>query len=1064
MMNWPKRLSVLILIPFCVSLLCAANGFTQDAPRPDNSLLKTVTNRLQTVSEIPIPQWHFLPGDDARGASPDLDDSGWQMLTLPSEVKQQSAWLRVRIAVPAQLNGYDIRGARMQLSLGLWGDDSFRVFVNGLPVVAGDESEPIPLTEHAVPGESLLIAIYVASYTGPIHMQSAKILLAAPANRPDPGFLRQEFLVADAMLHGLAPDDTDRYKVLQDALSSVDFAPLEHAGPEAFDNSLNASQKQLEALRPWMQQYSVHASGNSHIDMAWLWPWTETVDVVHRTFSSALQLMREFPDLTYTHSTAQAYEWMEEKYPDMFAEIQKRVKEGRWEVIGGMWVEPDLNMPDGESQVRQLLLGKRYFKEKFGVDIRTGWNPDSFGYNWQLPQIYKRSGVDFFVTQKMAWNDTTKFPYKLFWWESPDGSRVLTYFPHDYANPIDPVSIAKDVATYVPSMKYPDMLYLFGIGDHGGGPTRSMLETAEQWKQSAVYPKLSLGTVQPYFDQLEAKEPSLSLPVWKDELYFQYHRGVFTTQAETKKRARQNEALMLATEKAASFASLYGQPYPKDDLRQAWKKVLFNQFHDVAAGSGIADVYRDAARDFEQVHRIAGQHLQESLATIASEADTQGPGTPVLVFNPLSWKRTDIVEIRVQLAAAAAAVEVKDSRKHLMLSQVLSGAGTARPLIRFLAADIPSLGYAIFRVSAAKETRQAPSTLHAGRDFIENEFIRVRVDPATGCIISLFDKVNHVETIASAACGNELQAFVDKPKAWDAWNIDSDFEKQEWKLDQPDEVRLIENTPLRAVLRVRKHFQNSIFIQDITMVPHVPRVDVHMHADWHEKHILLKVAFPVAVQSNFATYEIPYGSIQRPTTRNTPEEKAKFEVPALRWADLSDKTRGLSVLNDSKYGYDGKGNVLRLSLLRSPEWPDPHADEGAHDFTYSLLPHAGGWKEAGTMQRGYELNYPLAATVADHHAGPLPAEYSFIAIQPNNLIITAVKQTEDGDNLLVRFYEFTGTETAAQVTVPAGFEEAFNANLMEQPGEKLPMDGKTVRMPVHPYEIRTVLLQRKSSQ
>jgi alpha-mannosidase len=1030
------------------------------AQEPPPSAARKAATRLESLVSLDVPQIRYFSGDDARAASTDFDDSAWQVWKPGTVFPGNSVWLRVRLEVPALVQGYEIRGARLRLALEAWNADALRTLLNGTALAEGEEDDPILLSEHAAPGEKMLLAVHASWLQWTWTFRGAKILVDSPPARPDPGMLAQEFLVAEAMIHGLAPNDAERARRLDASIAAVDWTALESGDQARFDRSLAAARQALEPLRQWMQGYTIRAAGNSHIDMGWLWPSSETTMVVERTWSSALQLMREFPGLTYTHSTASAYEWMEEKYPALFEEIRRRVKEGRWEIVGGMWVEPDLNMPDGESLVRQLLLGKRYFQEKFGVDVRTGWNPDSFGYNWQLPQIYKKSGVDFFVTQKMQWNDTTKFPHKLFWWESPDGSRVLTYFPHDYANAINPVAMARDLANYVPAMKYPEMLYLFGVGDHGGGPTRAMLETAERWRHDAVYPRLEFGAAQPYLDALAKQAPSLDLPVWKSELYFQYHRGVFTTQAETKRGNRRSEELLLTTEKFSSLAALGGSEYPADDLRLAWKKVLFNQFHDIAAGSGIPVLYKDAGRDYAEVRRIGQEHLHHALETIASQVDTQGNGAAVLVFNPLAWTRTDLVEAEVQLPAGAEKVGVMVGQSdHPVLTENLSGSAAGRIRVRFLAEDVPGLGYKLFVVVPASKPRPAPVTLKSGPDFLENEFFRVRVDPKTGCITSLWDKQSQWEAIAPGGCGNELQTFVDKPKDWDAWNIDADFENHQWRLNQADEVTLAEQGPLRAVLRVRKHFQNSTFVQDITVYHHVRRVDIRMTADWHEKHVLLKVAFPVAVQSDTATYEIPFGSIARPTTRRTPEERAQFEVPGLRWADLSDAAHGLSLLNDCKYGYDAKGNVLRLSLLRSPEWPDPHADEGMHEFTYSLLPHAGGWREAGTVRAGYGLNSPLRALAVSNHSGSLPSPHSFGALEPANLMLTALKQAEDGGDLILRFYEFAGQKTAARVTLPPDVEEVWDADLMEHAGEKLPTDGKTVAMDVKPYEIKTLRLR-----
>ncbi len=445
----------------------------------------------------------------------------------------------------------------------------------------------------------------------------------------------------------------------------------------------------MMTLRPVLQQADIHLTGNAHIDAAWLWPWTETVEVVRQTFGTALQLMDEYPKYTYSQSAAAYDEWLEQKYPPEFHRIQQRVKEGRWEMVGGMWVEPDLNMPDGESQVRQLLIGKRYFQSRFGVDVRIGWNPDSFGYNWQLPQIYKRSGVDYFVTQKMAWNETNQLPLKLFWWQSPDGSRVLTYFPHDYSNEIEPIDMATAFAharQYNPGTT--EMMHLYGVGDHGGGPTRAMLDAGDRWLEpDKAYAKLKFGVAGSFFSAVEKQldtahapvwnyktlaagdtklpQPPAglwSLPVWNDELYFEFHRGVFTSQANHKRNMRESEEEMLNAEKWSSLAWLTGTPYPADQFNEAWKKILFNQFHDLAAGSGIAVIYQDAQKDYDMVRFTADAASAQASSTIASYIDTQSgsKGVPVLVFNPLAWQRTDLVDFTVQMPAAASAIEVVD--------------------------------------------------------------------------------------------------------------------------------------------------------------------------------------------------------------------------------------------------------------------------------------------------------------------------------------------------------------------------------------------------------------------
>jgi alpha-mannosidase len=641
--------------------------------------------------------------------------------------------------------------------------------------------------------------------------------------------------------------------------------------------------------------------------------------------------------------------------------------------------------------------------------------------------------------------------------------------------------MGSQIATWMPSIygktipDKPEMMHLYGVGDHGGGPTRIMLDHADQLRSpDAVFPKLEFSFARDFFADMEKKLPNMQVPTWDGELYFQYHRGVFTTQAETKRRIRRAEELVLNSEKFSSLASLYGRAYPQEGMERNWKNLLFDHFHDIMPGSGIAVNYLDAKRNLENVDRIANDFTMDSLREIAAHVNTQGNGIPVMIFNSLSWPRTDVTEAEVQLPEPARQIEAVDSAGKPAEAQLLS-LDTQTHRARFLLlTNTPSLGYQTYFVRAATSASPAHSSLKASADTLENEFIRVKVDPQTGCMTSLFDKRSGTESLAPAetdtggpktsTCGNLLQTFVDKPQKWDAWNIDADFEKQHWDLDKADEVKLLESGPLRAIIEVKNHFQNSTFVRDITLYAGVPRVDVKMQVEWHEKHILLKVAFPLNAHSDKATYEIPFGSVERRTTRNTPAEQAQFEVPAQRWADISDSKHGFSLLNDCKYGYDAKGNVLRLSLLRSPEWPDPHADEGHHEFTYSLYPHGGGWKDALTIRRGYELNYKLISLPFGKHQGTLAAKHSFLQAQPDNVIVTAVKKAEDDNALVFRFYEWAGKDGEVKLQLPPGAQSASETDLMERPIANLPVENAAVTLRTKPYEIKTIKVQYPTAQ
>ena len=1047
-------------------------------------------DRLESLTTLPLPDWR-VHADVAHPEDLSLDDSAWATVKIGDKWSTGSRVLRRWIEIPEKINGYAAQGGRARLDFRFdfnWnnkGPVTIAVFSNGSLVSRGDDDmqQPILLTGNAQPGQKFLIAVRIDAPDVETQFHHAQLTIEPAAGRPDPAMLRMEILATRPMIAAYEEGRADRELQLDAAVKAIDFSLLDHNGQAGFDASLRQAQSQLQPLNAWLKQFTVRAVGNSHIDMAWLWPWTETVEVVRNTFQSVLDLMREYPDFKFTMSSARTYEWMQEKYPDLFEQIRQRVKEGRWEVIGGMWVEPDLNMPDGESLVRQILVGKRYFHKNFGADIKIGWNPDSFGYNWQLPQIYKKSGIDYFVTSKLLWaTDYTKFPYRLFWWEAPDGSRLLTYFPHEYANDFNPEQLTRDLSVYAPLIygpkvaNSPQMLYLYGIGDHGGGPTRTMLDQANRLRDpNTVFPKIDFSTAKEFFADLNRNLPTLKVPTWKDELYFEYHRGVYTSQADTKQRIRRDEELMLDAEKYASMASLFGRSYPQDQFELAWKNLLFDHFHDVMPGSGIAVNYLDAKRNLEDVARSAEEITHGSLDEIAAHVNTQGDGMPVVVFNSLSWPRTEVIETVVQLPDSVKQIDVVDAAGQRVESQLLALDSVTNRAHILVLADTPPMGYKTYFVRSVVKSAGKPAdeyngplmrTVRASVSTMENGYVRLNVDPQTGCITSLFDLRNQTEALAPSeadtggptalACGNLLQAFYDKPKQWDAWNIDSDFEKQHWNLDKADEVKLVEGGPLRAVIRVKKHFQNSTFVQDITMYAGGPRVDVKMQADWHEKHILLKVAFPLSAHSDKATFEIPYGSIERPTTRNTPAEAAKFEVPAQRWADLSDAKHGFSLLNDSKYGYDVKGNVLRLSLLRSPEWPDPHTDEGHHEFTYSLYPHAGTWRDAQTVRRGYELNYKPIAMPEQKHQGTLASEHSFVHVESDNVVLTAIKQSEDDDYLVLRFYEWMGKEVDVKLQLPSGALSADETDLMEKSTADLAISKGGITVHTKPYEIKTL--------
>jgi alpha-mannosidase len=1037
---------------------------------PEDS--RNVITRLTLLSELPDGHWKTHAGDVAHGEAADLDESGWTPLVRGAKGPYDAVWYRQTYTVPETLNGYDLTGARIWFQFHAYANGPMPeiLYFNGRRVALGDDLEPVVLFDKAKPGEKVVVAIKLLHTVDWKRIEGASLKIDYAEGRPNPEDLRTEFLTAALLVPSLAPNDPAPMKTLNDSIAAVDVKALDAKDQTKFDASLTAAHAKLEALLPLMQTGTWHLTGNSHIDAAWLWPWTETVDVVKRTFGTALQLMYEYPKYTYTQSAAAYNEWVAQKYPDMNAEIKRRIQEGRWEVVGGMWVEPDLNMPDGESLVRQLLVGKRWYKQAYGVDVRIGWNPDSFGYTWQLPQIYKKSGVDYFVTQKMTWNDTNQLPFKLFWWESPDGSKVLAYFPHDYANGnLNPTRLATDLKTArerAPGMT--EMMDLYGIGDHGGGPTRAILDEGFHWADAStpakVMPKIEFGLAQPFFSSVEKQIAPMSpvwnyqsiaqgyvapkevpgkvaIPTWKSELYFEYHRGVMTSQANHKHNMRTSEEEVLNAEKWASLAWLDGKEYPGNELTEDWKKVLFNQFHDLAAGSGIGVIYKDAQKDYDYVKLSTNAISDKSMARVGEKINTAGAGIPVVVYNPLGWARSGDVHVRVQTEA--------DKSEEVTLH----------------VDNVPALGYKVVRMAGAKAQEPASTELDESGNLIvlSSSALRVAVDKTTGCIVSLTGKVGSFETLASGACGNQLQFFKDTPKDYDAWNIDpGTLDVAPQTIAKADSVESTKLENGSSAIKVTYTWQKSKFVQTISIPYGRDYVDVENDFDWHEAHVLMKASFPLAATSDFATYEIPYGTIDRTTKRTNSWEKAQFEVPAMRWADLGDGKHGLSILNKDKYGYDAVGNQLRITLLRSPKDPDPEADMGHHHFHYALYPHAGTWKDAMTVRHGWEYDYPLEAVVTTAHPGSLPAKHSFASVTPENVVLTAVKKAEDQNGLgvnglILRVYEWAGKASTVEFHVPKGAKSATVTNLMEAPeGQPLTVAGDVVKAPIKPYEILTV--------
>ncbi|MBD2665261.1 alpha-mannosidase [Richelia sinica FACHB-800] len=946
---------------------------------------------------------------------------------------KQVLWLQQSFVVPQALQGYDLQGLGLRLALVWWADQA-EVYVNGKLVGEGDlfDSSPRVLLSGDVKcGDEFLVNIRLVS---PGHcdgalMRSLLVYESTDYNSPDPGFVADELGVIQLFLAKYAPDK------LNDLAAAVEEVANYHFPDDWNTFLVSLRQKILQFHIPNLNSH-IYLLGHAHLDLAWLWPVSETWNAAQNTFESALKLQQDFPELTFCHSTPALYAWIEEHRPDLFAAIKSQVDAGKWEIMGGFWVEPDLNLIAGESIVRQLLYGQRYFQEKFGRISPIVWVPDTFGFCATLPQFLRQAGIEYFVTQKLRWNDTTKFDYGLFWWRSPDGSQVLSFMSAPIGEGIDPIKMATYACEWHSQTELQASLWLPGVGDHGGGPTLDMLEIGRRWQHSPVFPKLEFTTAEKYLQQITSH--TANLPVWEDELYLEFHRGCYTTHADQKAWNRRCENLLYQAELFATLAKVCcGVKYPQQEIETAWKRVLFNQFHDILPGSSITQVYEDALPEWQQVEEVGSKILEESLQAIASHINLPSPphpqSIPVIVFNSLNWQRCEVATITLPNSPESQpGWQVYD----ILGNQLPSQQTTSSTLI-FLA-SVPCVGYNIFWLTPS--TNQ-PTTPPPQNWTLENPYLRIHVNPDTGDLSSVFDKTQQREIFSGA--GNQIQGFQDSGQYWDAWNIDPNYHHHPLSPTQLKSIHWLEYGPVQQRLRVVRQLGASEFCQDYILQTHSPLLKIANTVNWQENQVLVKAAFPLNLEADFATYEIPCGVIQRTTKPQTPSEQAKWEVPALRWADLTAYTPtgkyGVSILNDCKYGYDATSNQLRLTLLRSPNWPDPQADRGLHQFTYAIYPHTDSWEQAQTVRYGYELNIPLQIVVnppqqpTENQFLPITASaVEFFNLSNENLVLMALKPAEDNpEKMILRFYECQGKTTPISWTSNF-FKIDERVNLLEE--------------------------------
>ncbi len=785
-------------------------------------------------------------------------------------------------------------------------------------------------------------------------------------------------------------------------------------------------------------------TGHAHLDLAWLWPLAETRRKARRTFSSVLGLMDRYEDFTFNQSSAQLYAWVEEDDPTLFERMEERISEGRWETVGGMWCEPDCQIPSGESFVRQLLHGQRYFEQKFGRRSTVAWLPDAFGFSPGIPQLLRGAGIYGFYTAKLKWSASNRFPHDLFEWEGIDGSRVTAHFTRnpgmDYNGDIAPFDLLGVWRNFGGKRRHPESLVPFGWGDGGGGPSEEMLESYARFQEFPALPRLRMSRVDEFFESL----PAGGLPKWAGELYLELHRGTLTTQGLVKKLNREAEHRLMEAEAFATLAHLDGAEYPAKELDRLWKTLLLNQFHDILPGSSISEVYEEAR---EQLRDVVGGAKKLRDAALRSPADGAEDGNTLFVANAGLAPRPLSVLLPEGVSAVAGNGELLPAQR------------TAEGLLVH-APDVlvPGLGWCGLRVVEDDESWEVRPRIQvdspdAGVVF-ENEILRVEIG-ADGTLHRVYDKEKDREVLLDGR-GNQLWAYVDKPANWDAWDVDEDYELAGEEVSAVEKVEVIEDGPLRASVRVERRWRSSRIAQTYRLCAGSRRLDMVTEIDWHEREILLRALFPLDVRSQTATFETMYGAHERPTHRNTSWDAARFEVSAHRFADLSEPGYGVALLNDGKYGHSARDNVLGISLLRSPMYPDPFADEGAHRFTYSLFPHPGDWTEAGVVEEAFALNSPLVAIPGSAAI----SEAGFVSAEGLKLALGSLKRSEDGRGVILRLYEPHGARGTSVVRFAREVLGAERVNLLEEAdGEPVAIEDGVVRFEVRPFEVVTLRVE-----
>jgi alpha-mannosidase len=1029
--------------------------------------VKDMENYIHTGA-IEINDFKYFQGTAEGAQHVSYDDSSWQDFRIGESWGgyDKVAWFRKKFTIPKELRDKEL-SLRFIVGLRDGGGSTAEtlLYINGIPTHGLDYwHDEVRITDKFKNASELSIAL--KAWSGVLEVPHKRRFVKAELLTVDKTTEKFYYLMKILYENAKELDENDLRKVeilktLNQAVNKINFIKPKS---EEFYKSVKEAYEflsfSLEKFKNKLEiKPRVSVIGHAHIDMAWLWQLKHTTEKASRTFSTVLHLMERFPEYKFMQASPALYELIREKYPEIFTMIKERSSEGRWEITGGMWVEPDTNVPNGESLVRQILFGKRYMKEEFGVESTLLWLPDVFGYSWTLPQILKKSGIDYFFTNKMSWNQYNRFPYDTFRWRGLDGSEVTTQLgttPEDgcwwntYNGIIRPWDIKGTWDKYNQKNINDELLMVFGWGDGGGGPTKEMLEAYDVMRDLPGIPRVEMTGMEEYFHKLGKRLEDKDVPVWDGEMYLEYHRGNYTSQAYNKRANRKSEVLFHNVELISSIHDILSgeKNYRQRDINETWKTILLNQFHDIIPGSSVKGVYEDSTKDYGEIEKTGTEILNEAKNKLIDNIKLDK--NSLVVFNTLSWDRDGVINVGWDESLKDKTLLVNGKKAPV---QVVENNNEKQILIQV--EGVSSMGYKAFEV-ADKDSSAAANELTVSTNYIENKYYKIKLNEK-GQIESLFDKKTKREVIDKNQPANVLQAFEDKPKDFDAWNVDIYYQQKKQAVDDLINVRVEEAGPVRGAIRLQWKFYDSIITQRMIIYSNSPRIDFETEVDWKENQVLLKAAFPVEIRSTKATYDIQFGNVERATHWNTSWDYSKFENLAHKWVDLSEGNYGVSLLNDCKYGHDIKDNVIRITLIKSPISPNPDADKCMHYFTYCLLPHSGDWKEGEVSKAAYELNYPMFAQAPIALGeGCLPCEYKFAELDIDNAMIETVKKAEDGDAWVVRVYEYKQYRNPqAVLSFFNNVERAVECNLIEADEKVVNVEDNRITFELTPYEIKT---------